>query len=393
MQDYASQVAAEVAARYGVQVMPDAVQIIPRGVSSHPGYVFRGNSLVPIVDEGPSTAMKRLINGSWKEAARKRRVMAAKAREAGKQKERKPRDTSAMQAAAEARRAQVADMAAKGATIKQIAGYFGILEKSAAKYCRDNGITVMRGAKVNGPKVKAADRRRSVMEFAGAGDKTSAEIAAFLGVSLNTAYNYIKRQGIPFIRAVDARVPAPRVVKERGPRAPSKKDLASQREAERKAAMAERRQRVAALFREGASAREIAEKLGLTEGAVDRDIHVMKLRRSDLPEGKSARARYMAERRKVATERANRVLELRSQGMTAKQISEAIGCSIQSVQRDFRLLGIQHGKPGPRGIGAKPELVRQAKALRARKMSFRDIEKALNIPKSTLVRALRPEAA
>lgn len=306
MQDYASQVAAEVAARYGVTVMPDAVQIIPRGVSSHPGYVYQGNSLVPIVDEGPSTAMKRLINGSWKEAARKRRVMAAKAREEAKPKERKPRDTSAMQAAAEARRAQVADMAAKGATIKEIASYFGILEKSAAKYCRDNGIAVARGSARTLYETEAREARyKRALAFGQEAPRTSDDYAAFLGLSKKGAYNYIKARNLPYVCN-------PPGVKRSQERAAQR-----EREAERRAEIDARREQVRHLHGTGMPMRAMAKTLGVGIGAIQRDIKAL-----GLTAPKIRKAPAEVEDKKKRVERSKAVMRRKAQAAMDKRLAK-----------------------------------------------------------------------
>ena len=139
--DQKGRIAADVSARYGVQVKPEAVQIIPRGVSSFPGYIYQGTQLVPIVKRSRGEAIKEKISASWREAARKKRLGKA-LRDAQAEAAPKPEHDPAanqlriarMKQQAEDRAAGIRAMAEGGADVGQIAAHMGITHDSAKKY-------------------------------------------------------------------------------------------------------------------------------------------------------------------------------------------------------------------------------------------------------------------
>lgn len=259
-----ARIAAEVAARYGVQVMPDAVQIIPQGVSGFPSYVYQGNQLVAVTNPGTiGGSVKAMKAGAWREMLRKRRVMAAQARQ---EKATEPPRVSARQPAAEARLAQIRDMAAKGATVNQIAAYLGILVKSASKYCRENGIKAARDIRHDRYETEGrAARYRRALAFGQEAPRTTDDYAEFLGLKSKTAYNYIKARGLPYVH------------KDRTAKRAEDRAAQRERKAARRAEVDTRREQVAKLHGSGMSIRGIATKLGVTVGAVQRDIKAIGL--------------------------------------------------------------------------------------------------------------------
>lgn len=183
------QIAAEVAARYGIPVQPDAVQLIPIGKRAlHVEYLWRDGKLQAV--ETQQNAVRTAINARWRQHEHGKRLAKAKKAE-------QPRKEHPAIAEAKVRAAFIREMAAQGATMDLIAQHMGITENSARKYCDKYGIKAAR--RKSGCISKSDERYQRTMAFAGAGDKTIRQIADFLGISWPASQKYCKKRGIPFV--------------------------------------------------------------------------------------------------------------------------------------------------------------------------------------------------
>lgn len=398
-------IAAEVAARYGVQVMPDAVQIIPQGVSGFPGFVFDGFQLVPVVKQSRGEAMRAIKAANWRNAARQRRLARAASEEKISPAAKSPRVI-----AAEARLDQVRDMAAKGATVKQIAAYLGILEKSAGKYCRDHGVPV---AKVE-PKRKEilAAKCAAALAFGQESPRTIKDYAAFLGTNVRSAHAFVTGHDLPWVRV------------ERGATGNSQRDRQIERGKAIRARIEARRVKVARMFSDGLSMRAIARKLGVMDFTIKQDVVALGLDRStssakSRSEAQEDRARRMIEAREAkirakkeaaeerrrarneaeaarkmaraeelarkVSERRAAVKEMRLQGMSIPRIANQLGVARSVVDRDISALGLTT-KVHPCGYVGNVALMDQVRDLRAKGLSGLEIARRMGIAKSTLWR-------
>jgi DNA invertase Pin-like site-specific DNA recombinase len=148
-------------------------------------------------------------------------------------------------------------------------------------------------------------------------------------------------------------------------------------------AVRQRREKVRALFCAGIGQSEIARQIGANAQMVGKDVKLMGLSRADYPIAKpvSEKPTHKPE----AIERRRLVGEMRAEGRKVAEIAQALGCSFAAVQRDMTALGITTRTNSASHVG-NPAMVRQVKAMRARKMSIREIAEALKIAKSTVVR-------
>lgn len=374
-EDQKARIAAEVAARYGVQCKPDVVQIVPQGASSFPGYVFDGRQIVPIVKQAHGEAARKAINATWREAARKKRVMAAKAKEAVGPVQ---RAKSSIQIAAEMRRQQIRNLASQGQTLQQIAAYLGIKERTLSAYCSEHKIEVIRPPrKVSSGNPKWKEYTARAIAFISAEPRTISQIAEFMGIRTDAVRRFCRRKGLTYLR--EART-----------KELTKRQAGSMRRQERQAQWAARRVKVGEMFDTGLSASAIAAQLGCSLSAV----------RSDLRElGKTSEGRRKENaamgikgtkemRQEVLNERREMVREMRLKGMSIAQMAREIGCSESAVQRDMVAIGIS-AKAYQSGFVANPKFLRKVSVMRASKMSVREIAEATNIAKSTISRMIR----
>jgi predicted transcriptional regulator len=179
------QIAADVSARYGIPVSPDAVKIIPQGqMADAPRYVWTGHKLEAI--EPQENPIRRVMNAQYN--ARKKAAALAKAD--------KPKKPNAMKVYSEKRQAEARAMAAAGATYDQIAERWGVTQPFVRKFCNKHGIKVK--IRTSGRRASAPDRLARVTEFAGDGNRYLGELAEFMGVSKKAASDYLRRRGIPY---------------------------------------------------------------------------------------------------------------------------------------------------------------------------------------------------
>lgn len=370
-----ARIAAEVAARYGVTVSPDAVQIVPRGVSSFPGYIYEGTQLVPIVKRPRGEAIKEKISASWREAARKRRVgralRDADAEAAPKPERHKINDAARIakiRAQAEAKADVIRTMAARGANLDAIAKHMGVTTNSARKYC--DKYRIKPAPKPTAPAVVAAERKAKVLAFCEGGQRTVEEVADMLGCTRNAAQKYLTLHGIAY----------------------SNRRTFDQAKEDRRAAIAarvaERREKVRAMFCEGMDGQQIATALGTTRGPIWKDIRSMGLRRADYPLAKAAPKPKPQRKAPDLSERRQLVAQLTADGMTVAAIAGKLRASYAAIQRDRQALGIRAPVATSGHVG-NPQLVARVAAMRARKMSLREIAVALSLAKSTAFRLIK----
>lgn len=385
-----ARIAAEVAARYGVMCKPEAVQRVATGATAfHTDYVWNGHQLVPVVKPENGQAWRGAINSAWREAARKKRLAEAdrKAREAsGGAKVATGGDHRAkVRAQAEAKAEAIRKLAEGGATLDDIAAHMGITYHSARKYCQHWKIRAApkHGGR-SGQAVKADARRNEVLAFAMSGDKTIGDVAAFLKITWGAAQKYVHAQGIPVVKRQQS--PAgqakPRAKAEPKPAPVPRPDLT-----ERRAKIAELfkagypASQIA--LDVGVSAKAVGSdirRMGLRRA----DYPLLWQTKAHV-ERQAQKHAKMAERRE-------KVGAMRAEGKSIPQIAEALGCSKSAVHRDIAALGIKIAI-NPCGFVGSPEYVRQVKAMRARQMTVSEIAAALKLAKSTVCRLIHAGAA
>lgn len=166
--DYATRVAADVAARYGLTAInPAVVQRVPTGVSGLPQPIWDGKALAYVQPQG------------W-------RVQ-------------KPGATSAkrhglVDPAVHARRERVAEMVAAGASDYQIADSMGV-DVQLIRIDRKVMRLAANVVRHTGPSTQTQIRMRRVKELAAEG-KTTAEMMEILGVSRDTVRNLAREVGV-----------------------------------------------------------------------------------------------------------------------------------------------------------------------------------------------------
>lgn len=375
-EDHKARIAAEVAARYGVMCSPEVVQVVPRGVSSFAGYVFEGNQLVPIVKQARGEAARKAINASWREAARKSRVIAAKAKEVVGPVE---RGRSATQIAAELRRDQIRNLASQGQTLPQIAAYMGMKERTLAAYCSHHKIEVVRPPrKVSTGNPKWKEYTARAIAFISAEPRTIPEIAEFMGIRTDAVRRFCRRKGLDYLRTMTREKKL------------TKREAATLRRQERLAQYEARRVEVGKLHDSGKDASEIAAIVGWSLSAVRSDLRKLGKVGKHIRDAKlrEAYAGRLAIRQENARQRREKVLELRKGGMTIPQMARELGASESAIQRDMVALGLSV-KVHVSGFIGNPVFMRKVRTMRASKMTIREIAEATKIAKSTICRMIK----
>lgn len=177
--DYASQVAAEVAARYGATVSADVVQIVPRGTSGRP---------LPVWIPGAGPESGRLIYpeiGSWKGAQASRR--AAEARRRG----------SAANPAVAARREKVRQAHEQGMNDPAIAAQLGLRLALVQEDRRFLGLAPHPAPRVPHPAEIAARRTGDEVQRLHGEGCTDAVIAERLRISRRTVVVHRAARNLP----------------------------------------------------------------------------------------------------------------------------------------------------------------------------------------------------
>jgi DNA-binding NarL/FixJ family response regulator len=374
-EDQKARIAQEVAARYGVMCSPEVVQVVPRGVSSFAGYVFEGNQLVPIVKQAHGEAARKAINATWREAARKKRVAAARAKEVVGPVE---RAKSSAQIAAELRRNQIRNLAAQGQTLAQIAAYMGIKERTLASYCSQHKIEVARPPKkVSSGNPKWKEYTARAIAFISAEPRTITEIAEFMGIRTDAVRRFCRRKGLTYLRTGREKKV-------------TKREASIQRRLERVAEFEARRIKVGEMYDAGKDPITIAADLGWSLSAIRSDLRKLgkcglQARNEALQKGALIR---LEKRQAVARERREKVLEMRKSGMTIPQMARELGASKSAIQRDMIALGLSV-QANPAGFIGNPTFMRKVRTMRASKMSIREIAEATNLAKTTVCRMIK----
>ena len=179
------QIAAEVSARYGIPVAPDAVKIIPQGqMATSVEYRWNGRELKNTAEQ--ENPVRRLMNAQYTNRKRGEKIKKAPA----------PKKPNAMKVYSEKRQAEARAMAAAGATYDEIANRWGVSQPFVRKFCNKHGIQVTK--RTSGRQASAPDRLEKVLAFAGDGNRYLGELADFMGVSKKAASDYLRRRGIPY---------------------------------------------------------------------------------------------------------------------------------------------------------------------------------------------------
>lgn len=392
-EDQKARIAAEVAARYGVQCKPDVVQVVPRGVSGMAEYEFvPGIGLREVERKSGREKVKAMIGAGVREAARKRRLAAAKAKEEAAMKPSLPKKVSApkksaltreeflaqQKRAAEARAEVARQMAGQGATINAIADALALSLGGARAFCRKFCIEFPKRPPISEKRIsKVAQRVDQVRAFVAEQPRSCREIADHIGFTVSAARRMCKKYGIE-------------ILAERAKSQPRDHRAFAQgvkRRSERDAAVKARRAQVADLFKAGVGSQEIAQRLGLDQWTVKRDIAAQHLLRSEFPSNvQRGGFRPMSEQRAAEIEaRRAEVKRRRASGQLIAEIAVALGVTESTVQRDMRALRLPMLFTG-KGYVNSPEHVEKVRAMRAREMTIREIAEALNIARSTAFR-------
>ena len=184
------QIAADVAARYGLPVAPDAVKFIPQGkMASNREYRWDGHQLKDVTGTTAKDSMRAAINARWRQHEHGKRLARAKKAE-------QPPKVHPNVEYSQRRQAEARAMAAAGATYDDIATRWGVTQPFVRKFCNKHKITVKK--KVGGRQATAPDRLARVLAFAGDGTRYLGEIAEFMGVTKKAASQYLRDKGIPY---------------------------------------------------------------------------------------------------------------------------------------------------------------------------------------------------
>lgn len=356
-----AKVAAEVAARYGVAVAPDAVTRVAQGASGLPQIVWDGKALVY---DAPADAWRKAGQRAFKSRAQAIRMGIGPGAEV------------------QARRDEVARLHALGLYDPDIAEQVGIA--LATVRC----IRYELGLESNGHnahQAMLAARTARVMDMLVRGH-APALIAAQEGLKAGTVKSIGRdRLGMSFARLAAPKViaapKAPKVCPPAKLKAAPKARKVHRPRAECEAARGVRRQSVAALAAEGFSQRDIAKKLGVSARTVSKDL-------ADVGCASSFRQGHYYPRTKLIetmkARRASVLCHLR-QGMNCRDIARLIGCSLTSVREDRDALRAS-GVFDPATAPPPPHRQRQAQVLVMLQQGLRRavIAKALGVTISTI---------
>ena len=112
---------------------------------------------------------------------------------------------------------------------------------------------------------------------------------------------------------------------------------------EEEARILKRREQIERLYKEGKSAQEIAEELGISKEIVIEDIKIL-IRDAKLPKGnrkefsKDRKERIVNKRKKIFEERRKKVAELYNEGRSLEEIAEELSISVLVVKNDINIL-------------------------------------------------------
>ncbi len=248
MSDYAAKVAADVAARYGVAVTPDAVRIVPRGVSADPEMRWVGNALRYVDDSGTPIGSQ---------------IVRTRAQSAGRAAMRR---TGAIDPVVAARRAEVARMHAMGMTDRQMCNALGVgIHLIAADRKNLRLLPNAVGSIADQIAQDASETRARVMDMRHRGF-SPAQIARALGVTAISLKAYLIDLCGP--DAVVQKKTARAIAQKKSSRAirslPDQTKVAQ--------AVADKQQRIADLARAGRSVTQIVAETGIRRVTIYRHL-------------------------------------------------------------------------------------------------------------------------
>jgi transposase len=265
---------ARIAAAYGCVNVPPAVKVIPRGVSGLPD------------PWGPGMSWKQRNQISWDN--------------------RKPKKQQ------ETRVDEIARMAERGATVKQIMAETGLNDGSVRKYLSLAKITPPPAVRVPDARTIAAKARAARFAASVAAGKTRDELAAEFGFKREYVKKYAFAVGVKLVRQYKSKGNDTRPMAEI--------------EAETKA----RHDAIIQAFRDGQAIREIAATQNISERVIYRVLAAAGLRekrQTDSPETIAARSRQ--------------ILAMHATGASYADIMAAVGCSYKQIVRAVQKAGAQ----------------------------------------------------
>jgi DNA invertase Pin-like site-specific DNA recombinase len=278
---------ARIAAQYGCVKVPEAVTVVPRGMSGLPD---------PYAADSWKASMKRTYDNL--KAARTRNIKAATARRV------------------EERANVTATLVAEGVTVKDLSEKLGISERAVRMRLQKMGLE----AKAAEPKVSkvqqaAADRRERFAKAVADG-MSRADLCKTFGLSADYLRKYADSIGVKFSKAnarlnkrKDGAVPKP-------PTWHKTPEVIA------------RRAKVKELYEGGMSAGLIVRTFGMSPKTVARDLEAMGVERRDKP---NLGARE---------ERAAKIVEMRKAGVPWEEICKVLGCTRKHIQDATQAAGI-----------------------------------------------------
>jgi len=326
--DRAQQIAAEVAARYGVTVAPEAVKIVPTGTSGIVPMIWDEKTRTIQHVDGAVQARAMLKRGAWNRP---------------KHQPREP-DPAIM-----TRRDLIAQHHANGASVPEIMAALALPKMTVR-----NDLAVLRLPANPAPRGPdpAMEARRAMMRRMHGEGATALDVAAAIYATEGRQYSpdVVQRMGkamcgllfrIP--RKGKAAAPAaprqPKLPKPHKVRAPKerKKVIAGPSEAVQR--IAARRQQAAALHAEGLPIGDIAERLGVGRDTARDDLKRQGLkplikRANDTATPSRTAADWKLERE----ERLARISYGLARGLSTKALAESEGVDFRTITRDMRLI-------------------------------------------------------
>lgn len=303
MGGYAAQVAAEVAARYAVAVSAAAVQVVPLGVSGLAQLVWDGSQLVYQEFKGAKLGVAFKTMGNAKARSTRRGGL--------------------VDPAVAARRERLIELHRAQMTDAQIASAMGC---SVHTVRLDRRFLMIRAnlPPVLGPRTVTQIRMARLADLSAAG-ASRAEMMADMGISRDVLKTVAKLAGVDLPRIIAA----PRVQKPRAPRPRKEKiKVVSDRVAQRAA----RCEQVSALVAQGQTRRQICAALAISDDTLRRDLEALGLPLPPIgPDGRK-------------TARQLRLAALAAMDVGAKTVAQLAAhfeCGVEVMRFDLRELGLK----------------------------------------------------
>jgi DNA-binding CsgD family transcriptional regulator len=354
----ASALLAEVAARYGATVAPDAkVQRVPRGVSGRPLPVWNGHCL---------------ICPDWKEQdAARRRAGVKRARAARRRNLAEDAEVIA----------RLRGLHAAGAGLSAMAEALDLSQAMVRRLLRDLGLAAVPPAVPPAARPAAPDLSDRIRALAAEG-RGEAEIGAVLGIRSRDRLRRLIRAAAPGVQLEDRR------------KSPETRAAISASLSDRKArARAERDLRIRALLASGADVQAIGAALGIRDRS-----YLCRVIRAAAPDLVDPAARTSPEARAAQDEAVRPLLA----SLSCADIAARLGISLSQVRASFRRLRaagrLPEGRLGRRParagrkLGARPQTAALHEAMRelaSRGLTAREIAAAVGRSADCVRNALR----